>query len=234
MFEEFGWQHLPLIFEAALVTVQICTLSILFGGLLGFGVGLMGTSPSKTLRLLSGAYVAAIRGIPILLIIFFVFFGIPMILGGTNVPPYWAAVTALSIFASAYIGEVVRGGILAVSKGQSEASDALNMTYYQKYRYVILPQAIKIMVPPGIGFLVVLVKDSSLVTVIGLVELTRSGNIVSALTADPITTYLVIGAFYFVICYALSSAGRWYERRLNVRVPLPTVVDSLTLKGVVK
>lgn len=235
MFEEFGWQHIPLILEGALVTVQICALSTLVGGVLGICLGLMSTSPSRTLRIISGTYIGIIRGIPVLLIIFFVFFGIPMLIPGSDVPEYWAAVLALSAFASAYIGEIVRGGILAVPNGQAEASNALGMKYFTKYRYVILPQAVKIMIPPGIGFLVVLVKDSSLVTVIGLVELTRAGNIVSALTADPITTYLVIGAFYFVVCYLFSSAGRWYERKLKVRVLPPTLGDSLTLKlGVAK
>jgi polar amino acid transport system permease protein len=229
MFEEFGLQHLWLIWQGAIITVQICFLSVLFGGLLGILIGLMSTGTIRPLRWFSTIYVALIRGIPVLLIIFFVYFGVPLLNPGSSLPEYWAAVIALSIFASAYIGELVRGSIQAVPRGQFEAAEALGMSYVQRMRWVILPQAARMIVPPGVGFLVVLVKDSSLVAVIGLVELTRAGNVVSSLTADPITTYLVVGACYFVVCYALSSLGRRWERRLGVRVPAPEIGNALTL-----
>lgn len=230
MFEDFGLQHFPLILEGALVTVQICLLSTLFGSVLGLALGLMSTAGSWWVRLISNVYVTAVRGIPVLLIIFFVFFGIPLLFPGRNLPEYWAAVIALSIFAAAYIGETIRGSILAVPKGQSEAASALGMTTARRYRHVILPQAAKIMVPPGVGFLVVLIKDSSLVAVIGLVELTRAGNVVSSLTASPILVYIVVGAFYFAVCYVFSALGRTVERRLNVEAPTIRVTDALTLK----
>ncbi|MET4431654.1 MULTISPECIES: amino acid ABC transporter permease [unclassified Mycolicibacterium] len=229
MFEEFGAQHLWLIWQGAVITVQICVLSVLFGGLLGVLIGLMSTGTIRPLRWFSTIYVALIRGIPVLLIIFFVYFGLPLLNPGSSLPEYWAAVIALSIFASAYIGELVRGSIQAVPRGQFEAAEALGMSYVQRMRWVILPQAARMIVPPGVGFLVVLVKDSSLVAVIGLVELTRAGNVVSSLTADPITTYLVVGACYFVVCYALSALGHRWERSLGVRVPAPEVGDALTL-----
>ncbi|MFN3001898.1 amino acid ABC transporter permease [Mycolicibacterium wolinskyi] len=229
MFEGLGTQHLSLIWHGALVTLQICTLSVLFGGVLGIVIGLMSTGPIRTLRWVAAIYVAVIRGIPVLLIIFFVYFGIPLLAPGSSLSEYWAAVIALSVFASAYIGELVRGSIQAVPRGQFEAADALGLSYAQRMRWVILPQAARVIVPPGVGFLVILIKDSSLVAVIGLIELTRAGNVVSSLTADPITTYLIVGAGYFVICYALSSLGRRYERRLGIHVKAPAVGDTLTL-----
>ena len=229
MFEGLGTQHLSLIWHGALVTLQICALSVLFGGILGIVIGLMSTGPIRTLRWVAAIYVAVIRGIPVLLIIFFVYFGIPLLAPGSSLSEYWAAVIALSVFASAYIGEVVRGSIQAVPRGQFEAADALGLSYAQRMRWVILPQAARVIVPPGVGFLVILIKDSSLVAVIGLIELTRAGNVVSSLTADPITTYLIVGAGYFVICYALSSLGRRYERRLGIHVKAPAVGDTLTL-----
>ncbi|MCV7286917.1 amino acid ABC transporter permease [Mycolicibacterium wolinskyi] len=229
MFEGLGTQHLSLIWHGALVTLQICALSVLFGGILGIVIGLMSTGPIRTLRWVAAIYVAVIRGIPVLLIIFFVYFGIPLLAPGSSLSEYWAAVIALSVFASAYIGELVRGSIQAVPRGQFEAADALGLSYAQRMRWVILPQAARVIVPPGVGFLVILIKDSSLVAVIGLIELTRAGNVVSSLTADPITTYLIVGAGYFVICYALSSLGRRYERRLGIHVKAPAVGDTLTL-----
>ncbi|MAS03084.1 amino acid ABC transporter permease [uncultured Mycolicibacterium sp.] len=228
MFEAFGWQHLALIIQGAFVTVQICVLSVAFGGVLGLMLGLMSTGSVRPLRWISAVYVGLIRGIPVLLVIFFVYFGVPLLAPGSSVPEYWAGVIALSIFASAYIGELVRGSIEAVPRGQFEAAKALGLGYVERMRWVIMPQAARLIVPPGVGFLVVLIKDSSLVAVIGLIELTRAGNIVSSQTADPIVAYTVVGAFYFVICFALSTAARRYERRLAANVPTPRVGDSLT------
>lgn len=229
MFEGLGVSHLSLIWQGALVTVQICVLSVLFGGALGIVIGLMSNGTVCALRWVAAIYVAVIRGIPVLLIIFFVYFGIPLLVPGSSLSEYWAAVIALSVFASAYIGELVRGSIQAVPRGQFEAAEALGLSYVERMRWVILPQAARVIVPPGVGFLVVLIKDSSLVAVIGLIELTRAGNVVSSLTADPITTYLIVGAGYFVICYMLSALGRRYERRLGIRVKAPEVGDALTL-----
>lgn len=228
MFEAFGWQHMSLILHGALVTVQICVLSVLFGAVLGLAIGLMSTGTVRPLRWVSGVYVGVIRGIPVLLIIFFVYFGIPLLAPGTSLPEYWAGVIALSLFASAYIGELVRGSIQAVPRGQFEAAEALGMPYVERMRWIVLPQAVRLIVPPGVGFLVVLIKDSSLVAVIGLIELTRAGNIVSSQTADPILAYAVVGAFYFVICFVLSALARRYELRLGARVPAPKVGDALT------
>ncbi|GAS96106.1 ABC-type amino acid transport system, permease protein [Mycolicibacterium canariasense] len=228
MFQAIGWQHLSLILRGAVVTVQICVLSVLFGGLLGLFIGLMAAGTVRTLRWISAVYVAVIRGVPVLLIIFFVYFGIPLLVPGSSLAEYWAAVIALSIFASAYVAELVRGSIQALPRGQIEAAEALGLSYVDRMRWVILPQAARVIVPPGVGFLVVLIKDSSLVAVIGLIELTRAANIVSSQTADPILAYTLVGAFYFAICYVLSALSRRYERRLGRKMPAPTVGDALT------
>lgn len=228
MFEQFGWQHLSLILQGAVVTIQICVLSVVFGGLLGLLIGLMATAAVRPLKWLSAIYIAIIRGIPVLLVIFFVYFGVPLLVPGSGLTEYWAAVIALSIFASAYIGELVRGSIEAVPRGQFEAADALGLGYPDRMRFIILPQAARLIVPPGVGFLVILIKDSSLVAVIGLIELTRAANIVSSQTADPILAYTVVGAFYFAICFVLSAFSRRYERRLGTRMPAPKLGDALT------
>lgn len=122
MFEGLGWQHLSLILDGAVVTVQICVLAVLFGGVLGLMLGLMSAGTIRLLRWFSATYVAIIRGIPVLLIIFFVYFGVPLLAPGSSLPEYWSGVIALSVFASAYIAELVRGSIQAVPRGQFEAA----------------------------------------------------------------------------------------------------------------
>ncbi len=231
MFEGLGWQHLSLILDGAVVTVQICVLAVLFGGVLGLVLGLMSAGTIRLLRWFSATYVAIIRGIPVLLIIFFVYFGVPLLAPGSSLPEYWSGVIALSVFASAYIAELVRGSIQAVPRGQFEAAEALGLPYRERDALGHSAAGGQSNGSPGVGFLVILIKDSSLVAVIGLIELTRAGNVVSSLTAEPITTYLIVGAFYFVICYALSAAGRRYERRLGVRIPTPGITDALTPTG---
>lgn len=217
MFEAFSWYHLVPLFKGALWTIALCVTSGILGSIFGIILGLAATSPSRIARWIAGIYVNFIRGIPLLIIIFFIYFGLPLLFPSVETTRFVTAVIALSAFAAAYIAEIVRGSIDAVPKGQSEAANALGLNYVRKYRYVIMPQALKIAVPPGISFLIALVKDSSLVTVIGFIELTRAGTIVSNLTADPITTYLVVGAIYFVICYGISLAGQWYEKRVGLQ-----------------
>jgi polar amino acid transport system permease protein len=221
MFEAFGPEHLLPLLTGAVWTIVLCAISGVIGSIAGMILGLARTSPSRIARWISAVYINLIRGIPILVIIFFIFFGLPLLFPDLDLSKFVSAIIALSVFAAAYVAEIVRGSIEAIPKGQSEAAEALGLGYYAKFRYVIIPQAMKIVVPPGIGFLIGLVKDSSLVTVIGFIELTRAGNIVSNLTGDPITTFLVVGAMYFVICYGISLLGRWYEKRTGVHVDSP-------------
>lgn len=223
MFEGFGWQYLLPLAKGVLWTIALCLTSGILGSVLGLALGLARTSPSRVARWVSAIYVNAIRGIPLLVIIFFVYFGLPLLVPGLDLSAFLTGVIALTVFAAAYIAEIIRGSIEAIPHGQSEAADALGLGYALKLRYVIMPQAMKIAVPPGISFLIALVKDSSLVGVIGFIELTRAGTIVSNLTADPITTYLLVGALYFVVCFGISRLGKRYERGVARRTtPLNT------------
>ena len=164
--------------------------------------------------MISGAYISFIRGQPTLIILFFAYFVIPLMVPAASFSRGVTAIAGLSIYAGAYIAEIVRGSLLAVPTGQSEAAEALGMNYGLKLRYVVLPQAMKIAIPPGIGFLVSLVKATSLTSVIGYVELTRAGRITSTINQEPILTFLIVALLYFVVCYPISLVGRWYERRL--------------------
>lgn len=234
MLRSFGWQDLEPLAKGALWTIALCLTSGVLGTLIGLVLGLATTSPSRTARWIGSAYVHFIRGIPLLIIIFFAYFGIPLMFPSVKLSPFVTAVIALTAFAAAYMAEIFRGSINAVAKGQTEAAAALGLSYARTQRYVVLPQAMRIAVPPGIGFLIALVKDSSLVTVIGFIELTRAGTIVSNLTADPIATYSVVAAMYFVICYGVSRLGRWYENRTGVRSNAldPEKPAPLQLEGV--
>ncbi|MDQ6754235.1 MAG: amino acid ABC transporter permease [Actinomycetota bacterium] len=218
MFRAFGWQDLIPLAKGAWLTIQLCAVSGILGIFFGLILGLARTSPSRIARWISTIYISCVRGIPILVIIFFIFFGIPLLFPGVELDKFVSAVIALTCFAAAYVAEIVRGSIEAIPKGQSEAAEALGLDYRRKLRFVILPQATKIMVPPGIGFIIGLVKDSSLVTVTGFIELTQAGNIVTNLTGDPILTFLVVAAMYFVICYGISRLGRLYEKRSGVHI----------------
>lgn len=217
MFADFSWYHLIPLAKGALMTVVLCAVAGVLGTVLGMVLGVAKTSPLRFARWIAAIYVNGIRGIPVLMIIFFMYFGAPLLLPWLETTAFVTAVVALTIFAAAYIAEIVRGSIEAVDKGQHEAAEALGFNYALRYRYIIMPQAMKIAVPPGITFLIQLVKNSSLVTVVGFIELTRAGTIVSSLTAQPLITYSVVAAMYFVICYGISMLGRLCERRLSVR-----------------
>lgn len=218
MFRAFDWQDVIPLLKGAWLTIQLCAVSGVLGIIFGVILGVARTSPSKIARWISTIYITCVRGIPILVIIFFIFFGVPLLFPGLELDKFVSAVIALTCFAAAYVAEIVRGSIESVPKGQSEAAEALGLNYWLKLRYVILPQATKIMVPPGVGFIIGLVKDSSLVTVTGLIELTHAGNIVTNLTGDPIKTFLVVAVMYFVICYGISLLGRLYEKRTGIHV----------------
>lgn len=229
MFADFEFHDLVPLLKGAELTVLLCLASGLVGSVVGMALGLARTSSNRLARAVSSAYINLIRGIPLLIILFFIYFALPLMIPEATVSRVFTAIIALSIYAGAYLGEIVRGSIEALEKGQFEAADALGMSYVTKFRYVIIPQAMKVMVPPGIGFLISLIKGSSLVSVIGYVELTRAGRIVSTLNMNPILTFLIVAVMYFIICYPISSFGRWYERRLNrsdhtpATTPLPLI-----------
>jgi len=235
MLRSFNWHDFESLLRGAGWTLALCATSGVLGTILGMVLGLAATSPIRVARWIASVYVYFIRGIPLLILVFFAYFGIPLFLPNLSLSAFTTAVIALTAFSAAYLAEVFRGSINAVPKGQLEAASALGLGYVHKYRYVVLPQAMRIAVPPAIGFLIALIKDSSLVTVIGFVELTHAGTIVSNLTADPITTYSVVAALYFVICYGVSRLGRWWERRTANDRKVPEVEEkpaALQLEGV--
>jgi len=210
---DFG-QYLPPLVRGTAVTVGLVLASGIAGTVIGMVFGVGRSAPLAPVRWVSAIYPNFIRGIPILIILYFLYYEIPVLFPYATFSQTITAVIGLSVYAGAYLSESFRGSIQAVPRGQTEAGEALGLTYLQRMRYVVLPQAMRIAVPPGIGFLIALVKASSLVSVISAPDLPRAGRIVTSQNHAPLATFLVVAALYFVISYPLSLLGRWYERRL--------------------
>lgn len=205
--------HLKFLFDGLLWTVGLSLLAFVGGGLLGFAVALGSSYGPRWSRTLVSLYIKLIQGTPLLVLLPLAYFGLPSL--GLNISPLAAAALAMSVYVSAYLGEIWRGCIEAVPKTQWEASDCLGLNRVQQYTYVILPQAVRIAIPPTVGFMVQIVKNTSLASVIGFVELARAGQIVNNSTFEPFVIFTCVAAIYFALCYPLSVASRTLERRAN-------------------
>ncbi len=194
-------------------TVGLSLISFAGGGVAGFLVAISRISPSPVVRGLASAYVQLVQGTPVLILMFLLYFGLAMT--GIDVPPLAAASAAMIIYSSAYLGEIWRGCLQAVPKTQWEAAECVALSRIQRMRYVILPQAIRIATPLTVGFMVQIVKSTSLASVIGLGEMTYIGKLINSTNFEPFATYLITAGLYFCLCYPLSWASRRLERRLH-------------------
>jgi polar amino acid transport system permease protein len=158
-------------------------------------------------------YVELLQGTPLLLQLFLVFFGLPLL--GIDVSPLLAAGVALTLYASAFLAEIWRGCVDAIGRGQWDASASLGMKFIVQMRYVILPQALRIAVPPTVGFLVQLVKSTALASIVGFNELTKAGQIVTNATFQPVVVYGLVALIYFCMCFPLTHCARMLERKLS-------------------
>jgi polar amino acid transport system permease protein len=166
-------------------------------------------------RELARVYIAVVQGIPVLIVLFLFYFGLSRV--GFELPPLVAASLALSMFASAYFGEIWRGAIESVPRHQWEASASLALSRRQQYRYVVLPQSVTIALPPSVGFLVQLVKNTSIVSIVSVIELTRAGQLVNNVTFQPFRVFAAVALIYLAICYPMSRVSRRLERTLRCR-----------------
>ncbi|EIM31059.1 amino acid ABC transporter permease [Microvirga lotononidis] len=213
MIREFGFAEFLFILEGARWTVLLSLLAFTFGGAGGLAVALARTSKSKLLRRLMATYIQIFQGTPLLIQLFFVYFGLPLL--GLKVDVWIAVTVGLSLHTSAFLGEIWRGSIEAVAPGQTEAARALGLGYVSLVKDVVLPQAFRIGLPATIGFLVNLVKGTALTALIGLTELTRSGQLMSNITFQPLQVYGAVGLVYFIICLPLTYFSATFEKRLN-------------------
>jgi len=213
IFRSFGTSEFLFLLESLQWTLILTALALGGGGVIGFLLALARVSIFKPLRILAGAYIQVIQGIPVLMILFLSFYGLALL--GFRLPPLVAAGISMTVYASAYLAEIWRGSIQSVAKPQWEASESLAMTRMQQYRYVILPQAVRLSLPSTVGFAVQVVKNTSIASLIGFVELARAGQLVNNATFQPFRVFLVVAALYFVICYPLSLLSRRLERRFH-------------------
>jgi polar amino acid transport system permease protein len=205
--------HILYLIAAAQWTVLLSLLAFAGGALVGLPVALMRVSRQRGLRIAASIYIQLVQGTPLLIILFLSYFGLGIL--GLKLEPIVAAALALTVYAAAFLGEIWRGCIEAVPKTQWEASDCLGLNRVQQYAYVILPQAVRIAIPPTVGFMVQIVKNTSLASVIGFVELARAGQIVNNSTFEPFAIFCVVAAIYFALCYPLSLTARALERRAH-------------------
>jgi His/Glu/Gln/Arg/opine family amino acid ABC transporter permease subunit len=205
---------IPLLAKGTLVTLQIALISGVLSILLGFALGLSALGNVRLLRLLVAGYVDFIRGTPLLIQIFLIFFALPVV--GVRLNEIWAGIVALSINTAAYMAETVRGGVGSVERGQTEAARSIGMTQPQILTYILLPQALKPMVPPLTNELITMTKNTSLLSVISVYELTRAGQAIISVHFVPFEIYLLLALYYYVLIKSLSRLSRWVETRMPV------------------
>ncbi|MBL4937208.1 amino acid ABC transporter permease [Clostridium sp. YIM B02515] len=202
--------------NGAKFTIILAFFTVLFGVLLGLLLALMRISKSKVLNLIATAYVEFIRGTPLMVQIFIIYYALPDLIG-VNLPEMVSAVLALSINSGAYVAEVIRAGIQAVDKGQMEASRSLGMPYGMAMRYIIIPQAIKNILPALGNEFITVIKESSVVSVIGIKELMYNADTVRGNTFRAFEPLIIAALMYFVMTFTLSKLMGRFERRLKNR-----------------
>ena len=203
---------LPILLMGAGVTIEITAFSVAIGFFIGLFVGIARISQFKILRIMAAVYADCIRGTPLLVQIFLIYFALPMAIG-QRVEPFIAAVAACGINSGAYVSEIFRAGIQAIDVGQMEAGRSLGLTWWQTMRFIILPQAFKNILPPlGNEFLAML-KDSSLVSVIGFEELTRRGQLIIAQTYGSFEIWMTVAVLYLIMTMAISRIVAFLEKR---------------------
>ncbi|MBQ1622880.1 MAG: amino acid ABC transporter permease [Selenomonas sp.] len=204
----------PLLLLGAGVTIKITVMSVALGVLIGLFVGIARICRVKPLRFLAAVYVDFFRGTPLLVQIFLFYFAVPVITG-QRIDPYVAAVGSCGINSGAYVAEIVRAGIQSIDEGQMEAGRSLGMTWVQTMRYIIVPQAIKRVIPPLGNEFIALLKDSSLVSVIGFEELTRRGQLIIAKTYGSLEIWFSVAIIYLVMTLSISRLVAYLEKRYN-------------------
>lgn len=210
-----GQTNLKFLIAGFADTISVSLISMLFAMTIGLIVALPALSSSKPLNALNRIYVEVVRSIPVLVLLLWVYYGMPTLLD-ISLNHFWAGVIALTIAESAFMAEVFRGGIQAIARGQHEAAESLGLNYWQKMRLVILPQAFRQILPPLGNQFVYILKMSSLVSVIGLSDLTRRANelVVNEYLPLEIYTFLVIEYLMLILC--VSQAVRWLEKRIAI------------------
>jgi polar amino acid transport system permease protein len=207
--------YLAFIAQGLVITFALSLLALTLGSALGFVGGAGRASSHRRLGRAIGLYVSIFRSVPVVIQLFIVFYGAPVVLG-LDLNPFGAAVAALAIYLGAYMTEIVRAGLESLPRGQVDAAHALGLDYPRMMRYVVLPQAMRVIVPPWIGLIVGGIKDSSLASIIGVTELSRASLTVRSNTLSNWDVFAVLAGTYFVVCSVISYLGARLERRLKI------------------
>jgi polar amino acid transport system permease protein len=194
-------------------TVALSLIAFIGGGLVGLALLVLRLTKLPMADKLVGGYVQLFQGTPLLMQLFLSYFGIALF--GINTSAWVAAAVALTLYTSAFLTEIWRGCVNAIPKGQWEAAESLALNFGEQLRYVVLPQAVKIAVPPTVGFLVQVIKGTALASVIGFVELTKAGTMITNSTFKPFLVYSCLALMYFALCFPVSLLARRLERKLN-------------------
>ncbi|MDR1540117.1 MAG: amino acid ABC transporter permease [Clostridiales bacterium] len=212
-------EALPLLYQGILVTVQITAASLLIAVVVGLLVCLLGMSKIKLFSIISKFYIWLIRGTPLLVQTFFVYFGAPQLIQSFGIDfrltAYSAGLIALSLNAGAYIAEIFRGGIQAVDSGQMEAARSLGLTKASSMRHVILPQAVRISVPSLVNQMIITLKDTSIISVISLADIVYQAKIYIGRTMESFATWTVVGVFYLVVVTVLTFLSNYAEKKMS-------------------
>lgn len=210
---------LPALLKGALVTLQLTAASVIFGSIGGVALGIARLSKVTLLRLLARVYVDFFRGTPLLIQLLIIYFGIPSLFKSIgadfSLTKGAAAIIGLSLNSAAYLAEIVRAGIQSIEPGQKEAAESLGLGPMQTMQYIIFPQALRRMIPPLGNEFITLLKDTSLVTVIGYQELLRQGQLIVATSFRPFQIYITVAFIYLALTVLSSQAFSWLERKMD-------------------
>ena len=213
MVEFTVWDIFRNLLLAARWTVVLSLIAFVGGGLVGLLLLVARLSKLRGMNKLVGAYVQLFQGTPLLMQLFLIYFGIALF--GIKTSAWVAASVALTLYTSAYLTEIWRGCVAAIPKGQWEAGQSLALSFREQIQHVVLPQAIKIALPPTVGFLVQVVKGTALASVIGFIELTKAGTMITNATFQPFVVYSCVALLYFSLCFPISLYAKILERKIN-------------------
>lgn len=207
------WDIFRNLLLAARWTVALSLIAFVGGGLVGLGLLLARLARLPGAQRGVAAYVQLFQGTPLLMQLFLAYFGLALL--GWNISPWLAAGLALTLYSSAFLAEIWRGCVDAVPRGQWEAADSLGLSFGETMRHIVGPQALRIAVPPTVGFLVQVIKGTALASVIGFIELTKAGTMITNATFKPFTVYACVALMYFLLCWPVSAAARSLERSMH-------------------
>jgi polar amino acid transport system permease protein len=207
------WDIFRNLLLAARWTVVLSLMAFVGGGLVGLALLLGRLAHVPGMQRGVALYVNVFQGTPLLMQLFLAYFGLALM--GWNVSAWWAAALALTLYTSAFLAEIWRGCVNAVPRGQWEAADSLALSFSETMRHVVGPQALRIAIPPTVGFLVQVIKGTALASVIGFIELTKAGTMITNATFQPFTVYACVALVYFALCWPISAASRALERKMQ-------------------